>query len=333
MSMQPKLQGRSLGRIYCNLMSKNNQYTTDFFTQLIHKSVISVLYIRVLFVQPTVTAHSRNTLDLHMNNSISIHKNVILVIALLSTLGAGTPALAFGQLGHRIVGDLAQNNLTDSAKKQINMLTNGESLAQMSTWADEIRSDKNWHHAAPWHYISIADDETWQSVTRNPDGDIIEGLQRFEKVLKNPKASQKDKWQALAFYVHFVGDIHQPLHVGHRHDKGGNTINVKWFGQETNLHSVWDSKIIEQQQLSYTEYSEFLSRISQAERQQWSGHSYYEWAQESKELRKQAYILEKNDQGEDDLRFNYVFMNKPIVEKRLQQAGIRLAEKLNAIFH
>ncbi|MCL1101719.1 S1/P1 nuclease [Shewanella saliphila] len=268
-----------------------------------------------------------------MRKSVWVNKSMMIASGLLLSLSINSPAFAFGQLGHRIVGDLAQQHLSDNAKRQINQLTNGESLAQMSTWADEIRSDKNWHHAAPWHYISIEDDETWQSVTRNPDGDIIKSLQLFENVLKNTKTSQKDKWQALAFYVHFVGDIHQPLHVGHRHDKGGNTINVKWFGQETNLHSVWDSKIIEQQQLSYTEYSEFLSRISQGERQQWSGQSYYEWAEESKFLRKKTYILEQNYQGEDDLRFNYVFVNKPIVEKRLQQAGIRLAEKLNAIFH
>lgn len=274
----------------------------------------------------------KNRLDSYMNNSVLLHKCSMIIIGLCLSLSINSPAKAFGQLGHRIVGELAQNNLTDTAKQQINLLTNGESLAQMSTWADEIRSDKNWDRAAPWHYVSIADDETWTTVKRSDNGDIIESLERFEKILQNPKANQQDKWQALAFYVHFVGDIHQPLHVGHSHDKGGNAVNVKWFGQETNLHAVWDSKIIEQQQLSYTEYSHFLSRISQAERQQWSGQSYYDWAEESKYLRKKTYILEQNYQGEDDLRYNYVFINKPIVEKRLQQAGIRLAEKLNAIF-
>ena len=269
----------------------------------------------------------------HMKKSVLVNQSAMIISGLLLSLSLSPSAFAFGQLGHRIVGDLAQQHLSDNAKQQIDQLTNGESLAQMSTWADEIRSDKNWDHAAPWHYVSIADDETWTSVKRNPDGDIIEGLQRFENVLKNHQASQQDKWQALAFYVHFVGDIHQPLHVGHHHDKGGNTVKLKWFGQDSNLHTVWDSKIIEQQQLSYTEYSHFLNRISHVERQQWSGQSYYDWAQESKSLRKKAYVLEQNYQGEDDLRYNYVFINKPIVEKRLQQAGIRLAEKLNAIFN
>lgn len=241
-------------------------------------------------------------------------------------------AHSFGQLGHRIVGQIAQDNLTPAAQKKINQLTHGEKLAQMSTWADEIRSDKTWSRSSPWHYVSIEDNETWKTVKRNPDGDVLESLERFEKVLKNPKANNQDKWQALAFYVHFVGDIHQPLHVGHSHDKGGNSIKLKWFGEHTNLHTVWDSKILEQQQLSYTEYSEFLSRITDTQRKEWTGKSYYQWADESKALRDRAYQLEKNYQGEDDLRFNYVFINKPIVEQRLQQAGIRLAEKLNEIF-
>ncbi|MGX9459895.1 S1/P1 nuclease [Shewanella sp. A14] len=268
-----------------------------------------------------------------MKSSVLLNSMLLLVGSLFIALTVSFPVEAFGQLGHRIVGQIAQDNLTPAAQQKITQLTNGESLAQMSTWADEIRSDKTWDRAASWHYISIEDNETWQSVKRNPDGDIIESLQRFEKVLKNPKASQQDKWQALAFYVHFVGDIHQPLHVGHSHDKGGNTIKLKWFGDDTNLHAVWDSKLIEQQQLSYTEYSEFLNRITAEQYQQWLGKSYYDWADESKNLRQATYHLEKNYQGEDDLRFHYVFINKPIVEQRLQQAGIRLAEKLNAIFN
>ncbi|QDE29918.1 S1/P1 nuclease [Shewanella polaris] len=267
-----------------------------------------------------------------MKSSVLLNNMLLLAGSVFISLTLSTPAEAFGQLGHRIVGQIAQDNLIPKAQQKINQLTDGESLAQISTWADEIRSDKTWDRAAPWHYISIEDDETWQSVKRNPDGDIIESLQRFEKVLKNPKASQQDKWQALAFYVHFVGDIHQPLHVGHSHDKGGNTIKIKWFGDDTNLHTVWDSKLIEQQQLSYTEYSHFLNRITDKQRTLWVGKSYFQWADESKQLRENTYQLEKNYQGEDDLRFHYVFINTPIIEQRLQQAGIRLAEKLNAIF-
>ena len=250
---------------------------------------------------------------------------------LLSSLCSFNVA-AYGQIGHRIIGEIAQNNLNEQASKQLMALTDGAKLAKLSTWADEIRSDKNWNHAAPWHYVSINDDQTWETVKRNPDGDIIESLIRFEKVLRDPKANKQDKWQALAFYIHFVGDLHQPLHVGYSHDRGGNDVKLKWFGEHTNLHAVWDSKLIDYQQLSYTEYTEFLNPINKKDVTDWSGKTYYQWADESKALRASTYKLEKNYQGEDDLSFKYIFQHKDTVNMRLQQAGVRLAEKLNAIF-
>ncbi|MCC4834948.1 S1/P1 nuclease [Shewanella sp. 10N.7] len=261
-------------------------------------------------------------------------KPAVLLLSATITLASAIsqPVHAFGQIGHRIIGELAQNNLSPTAKSNINALTKGESLAQMSTWPDEIRSDKNWYHASPWHYVSIEDDETWETVTRNPKGDIIESLERYEKILIDPKTTKKDKWEALAFYVHFVGDIHQPLHVGHSHDHGGNKVKLKWFGDDTNLHSVWDSKIIEHQKLSYTEYTGFIERISDKDIKNWQGKSYYDWADESKALRAGTYELEKNRDDQPDLRFQYIFNHTPTVELRLQQAGIRLAEKLNVIF-
>ncbi len=262
-----------------------------------------------------------------MKLAVALFSVIIALSAIISP-----SAQAFGQLGHRIIGELAQNNLSPAAEKRINTLTKGESLAKISTWADEIRSDKNWSHAAPWHYVSFEDNETWETIKRNPAGDIIESLERFEKVLKDHKATTQDKWQALAFYVHFVGDIHQPLHVGHSHDLGGNNVKVKWFGKDTNLHSVWDSKMIGHKKLNYAEYTQFISHISAEDRNSWEGKSYYQWADESKTLRKATYKLEKNDNGQVDLRFKYISDHILSINLRLQQAGIRLANKLNAIF-
>ncbi|MEZ9537426.1 S1/P1 nuclease [Shewanella sp. 10N.286.51.B8] len=261
-------------------------------------------------------------------------KPAVLLISATLALSVFTSqqAQAFGQLGHRIIGEIAQNNLSKTAQEKINQLTKGESLAQMSTWADEIRSDKNWYHSSPWHYVSIDDGKTWDTVTRNPKGDIIERLEKYEQVLKSTTTPEQEKWQALAFYVHFVGDIHQPLHVGHSHDRGGNAVKLKWFGDDTNLHSVWDSKLIEHQKLSYTEYTKFISRISAKDISDWQGQNYYVWADESKALRDAAYELEKNRDDQPDLRFQYIFDHTPTVELRMQQAGIRLAEKLNIIF-
>lgn len=251
---------------------------------------------------------------------------------LTSSLLLSQSVFAFGQTGHRVVGEIAENHLSELAKQQIAEFNQGYSLAQLSTWPDEIRSGPNWKHAAPWHYVSIEDDETWATVKRNPKGDILEALSRFEKVLADQNATPIKKWQALAFYTHFVGDIHMPLHVGHAHDKGGNSVKVRWFGQPTNLHAVWDSKLIDQQQLSYTEYTQFLSHMTAEEVKQWGKATYNDWANESKALRAKAYEFGKQRDDEPNLYFDYVYHNRPIVERRLQQAGVRLAAKLNQIF-
>ncbi|UJF21892.1 S1/P1 nuclease [Shewanella sp. OMA3-2] len=241
-------------------------------------------------------------------------------------------AAAFGRLGHQIIGQIAEDNLSENAAKNVHKFTQGKSLAQMSTWADEIRSKPKWRYTAPWHYISIADHENWSTVKRMPNGDILSSLAHFEKVLSDPHTTPTKKWQALAFYVHFIGDIHQPLHVGYRHDQGGNRVKLTWFGKDSNLHSVWDSKLLAHQQLNLAEYTRLLANITPEQKRAWTGKNYYQWADESKVLRTNAYLLAINPAAELELGADYEATNLPLIELRLQQAGIRLAERLNLIF-
>lgn len=256
----------------------------------------------------------------------------LLYIALTLYLINSQPAAAFGKLGHQIIGQIAEEHLTDHAAHNIRRLTRGKSLAQISTWADEIRSKTKWRYTAPWHYISIADNESWANIKRNPKGDILNSLEYFEKVLSDPNTTTKKKWQALAFFIHFVGDVHQPLHVGYRHDQGGNSVKLTWFGKDSNLHSVWDGKLLAHQRLNVTEYTRLLSYITPEQKQTWAGKSYYQWADESKALRANVYRLEVNSVAQLELGADYEATNLPLIELRLQQAGIRLAEKLNQIF-
>ncbi|MGB0894894.1 MAG: S1/P1 nuclease [Parashewanella sp.] len=254
-----------------------------------------------------------------------------IAIAITAGLISGA-ANAFGPNGHRIVAQIAQINLTPKAKTELLRISKGLPLARLSTWPDEIRSDPSWRRASPWHYVSIEDNETWKTVKRSPKGDVLEALDRFEAQLRDNSLSDEKKWQALAFYIHFLGDLHQPLHVGHSYDRGGNDVKVNWFGESSNLHRVWDSQLIENQQLSYTEYVEFLP-VTQQQRVDWSKGSYQDWATESKNMRDQAYQFEKADNGEVYLSYRYVFKHRDQVELRLKQAGIRLAVKLNQIFN
>ena len=239
----------------------------------------------------------------------------------------------WGAMGHRIVGQIAENHLTDKAKEGVKSLLGHESLAQVSTWADEIRSDPNWRKASPWHYVTVEDNQTLKTATRNPAGDIHETILRYEQVLRDINASKEDRATALKFLVHMIGDIHQPVHVGRGADRGGNSIRVKWMWESSNLHRVWDTDLIESEGLSYTEFVNFIDHASDEDIAKWQGDNVDVWAAESKALRDQVYDLpEPDNEGNVNLSYRYRFKNMDTIKLRLVQAGIRLAGLLNDVF-
>jgi hypothetical protein len=248
------------------------------------------------------------------------------LVLLLAVLSAG-PAAAWGPNGHRAVGQVADNHLTPEARAALEELMGHESLARGGTWADDIRSDPAWDRASTWHYISIDDHETLETTERNPRGDVLEAMERFEAVLRNPEASREDRVIAVRFLTHFVGDVHQPLHVGRRDDRGGNEIVVLWHGEATNLHSVWDHHMIERHGLSFTELVRFIDHPTPEKVAEWQSTGYRDWVAESFALRNQVY-----DIGDRRLGYEYSYANFPTVERRILQAGVRLAGLLNSVF-
>ncbi|MCP4698717.1 MAG: S1/P1 nuclease [Gammaproteobacteria bacterium] len=255
---------------------------------------------------------------------------VVLFIAI--TFVYSSSVLAFGAKGHRIVGHIAENHLTPEAQARIKKITKGHYLAELSTWPDKARSDPRWKKASPWHYISIDDDETFDAFERNPKGDVLKELESLEKELKDPTVKGEKKWQALAFYIHFMGDIHQPLHVGRRDDRGGNNITVEWFGEKMKLHALWDSGLIEQENLGFREYASFLDNASEKQIKKWQAASYLDYAKESKAMRAKIYDFGKQRTSLPSLGYQYSFENIDDLNQRLLQAGLRLAGKLNEIF-
>ena len=249
-------------------------------------------------------------------------------------LSAAAPAGGWGATGHRVVGRIAQNHLSEKTRRAIEALLDGESLAQISTYPDEVRSDPAFDFARPFHFISIDVDETFETLERSPDGDILDALERFEARLRHPDTTSEDRVEALAFLVHLVGDLHQPLHVGRRDDLGGNRVGVRWFRQTTNLHSVWDSRMIDQQGLSFSELARFLDRPTLPEIREWQDTSSVEWAEEARTLREIIYTESGDFEDEDDqdLGFEYAYRNFPRVEAQLLRGGIRLAGLLNSIY-
>jgi hypothetical protein len=249
----------------------------------------------------------------------------LLVLVLL--LAISSPVYAWGPNGHRIVGRIAMNHLSEEAGRAIECLLGPVGLDQASTWPDEIRSDPNWKHADPWHFISIEDDQTLETVVRSPNGDLLEALQRFEAVLRDPGAGKQAKQEALKFLIHFAGDIHQPLHVGRAADEGGNKVEVTWFDAKTNLHTVWDSHLVENEKLSFSDFAAFIDHPTQEEIRTWQSSTYVDWLRESKAEREKVYSI-----GEGKLGYKYAFDNMPLIKRRLVQAGVRLAGLLNSIF-
>jgi hypothetical protein len=227
----------------------------------------------------------------------------------LLLLAVSSPASAWGPNGHRAVGRIAMNHLSEEAARAIDGLIGPENLAQVSTWADEIRH------------------ETLETTARNPAGDVLEAMQRFEAVLRDPHADRQAKQEALKFLVHFVGDIHQPLHAGRRADHGGGDVEVMWFSEKTDLHWLWDHHIIESEKLSFSELAAFLDHPTQEEIRTWQSATYADWIRESKAERERVYRI-----GDGKLGFQYAFDNLPLIKRRLLQAGVRMAGLLNSIF-
>lgn len=239
-----------------------------------------------------------------------------------------TAAYSWGPTGHRIVAKMAEKHLKPQTKKAISKLLGPPhpSLAQTSTWADEIKSDPRWDHSRPFHYVNIPKGKTYFQSKREAKGDLLKALYDFDGQLRHPQTPRQGKIQALKFLVHFVADLHQPLHVGYKKDRGGNKIKIKWFGKETNLHALWDFHLINHSRLSYTEYVAFIDHFSPEEKKKWQKGHYLEWAHESQELRDALYDL-----GER-ASHRYYYRHKDLLNRQLKKAALRLARILEDIF-
>ena len=245
------------------------------------------------------------------------------------------PAFAWGKTGHRVVAAIADAQLSGLARAHVKqILGQAESLDEAANWPDEMRSHPSpfWQKTStPWHYVTlngIVYDEA------PAEGDALEALNKYSATLRDPAASLAEKQLALRFVVHIIGDLHQPLHVGKCCDRGGNDIKVKWFGRDLNLHSVWDSALVDEQQLSFTEMTAKLQRhTSNEDIIAWWDINPRDWMSESAQIRETIYPRPSSDPKKvPELSYSYVYQNTPIMERRLKQAGVRLAAYLNALY-
>jgi hypothetical protein len=240
--------------------------------------------------------------------------------------------VSWGSTGHKTVAEIAEKHLSEKSKEVIKIFIGSASLASVSTWADDVRSTAGSKNTASWHYLNVplglryADFE--RAVKSQPDETIYSALLKNEKVLTDPNSELEARVKALKFIVHFVGDIHQPMHVSRVEDKGGNTIQVRFDEKGTNLHSLWDSKLIEHQGLDYKKLAATIDKGTSDINL--NADSPIQWLYESYQISSQLYAEVKKSGAK--LNKDYYNQHIEIVNKRLAVAGLRLAMLLNKLF-
>jgi hypothetical protein len=245
------------------------------------------------------------------------------------------PALAWGKLGHRAASRLAESRLKPQALAAVrDLLEPGETLADASTWADEVRRARP--RTARWHYVNVPITEPAYTEAFCPQGGcVVTAVEASRRVLSDRDAPFEARREALRFLIHFVQDLHQPLHVGDRGDKGGNLLQVRFFSTGSNLHKVWDVGLLEhayRDELSlFADLTELAGAVDQVSHK--GGPE--DWAAESLTAARNAYL--DPDSGEplvpgSLLGMAYQQANLPVARARLAHAGVRLADLLNDVF-
>ncbi|PWH82048.1 S1/P1 Nuclease [Algibacter marinivivus] len=235
----------------------------------------------------------------------------------------------WGQTGHRVVGKIADNYLKGKAKREVRRLLKRKSLAFVSTFADEIKADKRYNEFYTWHYINMPLDANYEDSKKNPKGDLVTGIAYCTKIIKDEKSSDDDKAFYLKLLIHLIGDLHQPMHIGLEEDRGGNDFKVQWHYEDSNLHRVWDSEMIEKYDMTYTELADNADILTKDQVKAIQKGSVIDWVNETHELTKKVYASAK---PEENLRYRYSYKNFKTVRSQLQIAGIRLAQYLNDLF-
>ena len=235
----------------------------------------------------------------------------------------------WGKTGHRATGEIAEKYLTKKANKEIDKLLKGHSIAFVSNYGDEIKSEAKFRKYSPWHYVNFPFESTYEAHPKSEQGDLIVGINACIAILKDENSSQEEKVFHLKMLIHLIGDLHQPLHNGLSEDKGGNDIQVRWFNEGTNLHVVWDTKMIESYNMSYTELAANTKPLSERQVQELQKGTVIDWMYESKALCKEVY---KSVEIGEKIRYRYSYDYMETVRNQLLKSGIRLAVILNDIF-
>lgn len=255
-----------------------------------------------------------------------------------------TPASsrAWSMLGHQITAKIAEQQLTSGTQKKLNIILSGDSIEELAAWPDYVKDSNEWKHTKGYHYKNIEANIDYftdlqnSSAGKRKKADLILALLHAEDLIRNPSTSASDRKKALAFFIHFFADLHQPLHAGYANDSGGNSIAVNWYGTKTNLHSLWDNKLITSYLkftfpgTSSTSTEDIVASFHKPSPKvitNWNKKYYVDWLNEALTMRDTTY---ENIKSVSD---NYYQMHIGTVVMQLQKGGYRLAQMLEQILN
>lgn len=254
-------------------------------------------------------------------------------LTLLAVLLSTTPGFAWGPEGHRLVAQMAQEMLTPEAAARVQAtLAPGETIAALASWADEVRKTRK--DTSTWHYVNIQIADSGLDMKRDcpAEGCIVSKIEQFRKEWRDPSLPLERRREALLFLVHFVGDMHQPLHCSDNHDEGGNKLTVEFAGAPMNLHRVWDSGLLGHMPAEIQLLGTLEHAITPEERANWSRGTVESWAEESFEAARQvvyADLPQAAAHGTPRLVDAYQRGAAAVIEFQLEKAAVRLAAILN----
>lgn len=256
------------------------------------------------------------------------------LVILAMTLLPG-PAWAWGAEGHEIVAGLAARELSPQARAEIGRLLGGEAGAMMvhgSNWADEIREQRP--ETGPWHYVDIPLQASGYVAARDcPYTDcVVAQIGADARVLGNRRLADAQRAEALLFLIHFVGDVHQPMHAVDNDDKGGNAIRVYAGRDRTNMHHLWDQQLVEILGLDAGRIAAALDAgLSPQRKAQIARGTAADWANQSFQIARSDVYGVTQGRRNVDLPNWYERKEAPVVRAQLAAAGVRLAWMLNTI--
>jgi hypothetical protein len=256
---------------------------------------------------------------------------VWLVVWLMASLMAAIRCYGWGPEGHRVIALIAERNMSAVALDQAKIILDGESLEDVANWADHIK--RAHRYTARWHYIDIPlAASTIVDLKREcPQGAcVLVKTEQFLAVLASARADHTAKAQALRFVVHFIGDMHQPLHCENDDDEGGNLLRVIWHGHPDELHWVWDSGLLGDIDRSASSLAaELEEQITPQDKAAWERGSLEDWVLQSHRLARTVAYGDLGDRRPPIIGQRYEREADPVVELQLERAGVRLAYVLD----